>query len=189
MAKRKVPVNLATASLEELREYLRKAEDSTYVLELAVTLRSNPEIEEALTLIVAYVVDIKAMLKLLRAEAPKLSAKDIELAKAQLAAQIDVNKKKAALYANSTVAREVQLRNIYEKAVRDLSARLDNAGLPPAIVVMKDHYNKIVANLNNAVIEWRERYPVLDLAEIMPEVVSVLPELFPKEGKESGNEG
>lgn len=180
MAKRKVPLDLATATLPQLQEYLRKAEDTTYVLELAVTLRNNSEIEEDLTAIVAFVVDLKATLKHLKAQAPALSPVDVQVAQAKIKAQIMVNEGKAKSLESATDMRSVNLRKIYLTSVEALTKQLTSAGLPPAVVVLKEQYTKILELLTNAAIEWKSTYPTLELDQLLPEVANILPQLFGK---------
>jgi len=192
MAKRKLPIDLATATLPQLQEYLQKAEDTTYVLELAVTLRSNPEIEADLTSIVAYIVDLKSTLKLLKAQAPNLSAVEVEAAKARLRASIAVNESKAKALEGSTELRMVNLRKIYLQAVENLTAQLATAGLPAVVVELKKQYLRMLDLLTQAAKEWKEAYPTLALEEMLPEVASLLPDLFGKkndEAKTSSGEG
>lgn len=192
MAKRKLPIDLATATLPQLQEYLQKAEDTTYVLELAVTLRSNPEIEADLTSIVAYIVDLKSTLKLLKAQAPNLSAVEVEAAKARLRASIAVNEGKAKALEGSTELRMVNLRKIYLQAVENLTAQLATAGLPAVVVELKKQYLRMLDLLTQAAKEWKEAYPTLALEEMLPEVASLLPDLFGKkndEAKTSSGEG
>lgn len=180
MAKRKLPLDLATATLPQLQEFLKKAEDTTYVLELAVTLRNNPEVEDDLTAIVAYVVDLKATLKQLKAQAPTLSPVDVQVAQAKLKAQILVNEGKAKSLEGATDLRSVNLRNIYLKSVEALTKQLTSAGLPPAVVLLKEQYTKILDLLTAAVIEWKSTYPTLELEQLLPEAVNILPHLFGK---------
>lgn len=172
MAKKKV-LDFKTATVDELKAHLKKQKSQEAMLELALSVREHPELEDMLTRIITCVAELRVTEKsgILEA-AVGVDADEADLQKSVLETQVVQLDTRLAALAGKEDAASVRLHTMYSKAKEVAEAKLPLVGLSKKMLKFQEHFNRIQEELVELVGTWTsdEKLNVFSLEEQIPGV-------------------
>jgi len=170
MAKKQI--EYVTASMDELKAHLKKQKAQEALLELALSLREQPQLEDMLTRIVTCVAELKATERAVRLEqATNVDEEEAKLQTEVLNTRIAKLRERVIKFTGDD-PNAVRMRQMYERNLREAEAQLELVGLSKKLLKFKQHFDTIQDELTQLVNEWKtnEAYKAFDLEDHIPGV-------------------
>lgn len=149
----KAPLDLATAPLDEVKKHLKKLKSREAELELALTLRNDPTVEEQLVRMTTCVTDLKATEKSMQLAVTPVDEAEIEAQKAQIETRMTLLK--AKLSAIVPGDRAEKLQQFYQDGLAAAERELNQLGMSKLLLKLQDHFNRTQAQLHQTYAEWQ----------------------------------
>lgn len=154
MAKRK-QLDFRTATTDELKAHLKKQKAQEALLELALSLREHPELEDMLTRIITCVAELRVTEKHIRLEdVVGVDAEEVAVQKQALETQISKLDTRLISLESKTDSSSIRLKEMYAKSKEDAQAKLPLVGLSKKMLKLKEHYDKIHTELLELISVW-----------------------------------
>jgi len=145
MAKKAV-LDVANDSLDDVKKYLNKLKREEAKLEIALTLREFPEVEDILVRLVTCVVELSIVEKSIRLESVETNEQEAKTKQAQIQMQIDALKAKVATLVNDNDATK-KLRVYYQGQADKLEVDKYSAGMSKKNIKYLEHYETLLRSL------------------------------------------
>ena len=164
MASKKAVLDVANDSLDTLKAHLNKLKREEAKLEIALTLRDFPTVEDELVRLTTCVVELNSVERCMRLESTQSSADEIKNKQLQVQAQIDALKARIVVLPDNEHG--VKLKEYYSKRVQELEVTKASAGMTKKNLKYLEHYEDMLRQLQSL-------FSKLDVEKKFPESFDV----------------
>ncbi len=153
---KKAAIDFANDSVETLQAYLVKLKKEEAKLEIALTLREFPTVENELVRLITCVVELGIIERSMRMEATQTSTAEIQSKKDQVEGQIAaINHRLVKLPPPGNAAGD-KLRVFYESQITQLRGSLHSAGMTKKNLKFLEHYETTLRTLKGMYDEFNK---------------------------------
>lgn len=154
MAKRKV-IDIANDPLEEVNAYLTKLQKEEAKLEIALTLREFPEVEEQLVRLVTCVVELSIIEKAVRLASTENNEQEKKEKQGLLELQISALRAKIVTLVNNNDA-TIRLKSYYLRRVGELELEQQTCGMTKKNMKYLEHYEELLRTLSKTYDKFKD---------------------------------
>lgn len=144
---KKVAVDFANDSIETLRSYLIKLKKQEAQLEIALTLRDFPTVEEELVRLITCVVELGIIERSMRMESTQTSAIEVQAKKEHVQQQISATQERLVKLPPPGNSAGDRLRVFYEGQIKQLGDSLHSVGMTKKNLKFLEHYEETLLAL------------------------------------------
>lgn len=173
MAPRKSNIDFIAAPLDDLKKHLKKKKAEEALIELALSLRDNPELEDKLARITACVAELRVTERAARLEEATMeSSEDTEAQKQVLEKQKAGLEQRVEKASKAEGGAQQKLLKVYKRSLDEVVTKLSMVGMSKKLIRFKEHFEKVQSQLVELVREWEadETLKEFQLEEHVPGV-------------------
>jgi hypothetical protein len=146
MAMKKHVIDFANDSIELLQAHLSKLKKEEARLEIALTLREFPVVEDVLVRLTTNVVEIEIIERSIRLESTETTQQQVNEERTRIQAQIDAMKAKLVTLVNPNEA-TTRLKDYYTNRIKELEVTKFSAGMTKKNLKYLEYYERLLRSL------------------------------------------